>query len=44
MDWLERGDEEQSPWIGYVGVDPRFEALRPHPRFVSLLRKLRLRS
>jgi hypothetical protein len=44
MDWLERADEEQSPWIGYVGVDPRFEALRSHPRFDSLLRKLRLLS
>jgi DNA-binding SARP family transcriptional activator/Tfp pilus assembly protein PilF len=44
LDWLERAYEEQSPWIGYVGVDPRFEALRSHPRFESLLRKARLRS
>ena len=44
LDWLERAYEEQSSWMGYVGVDPRFEALRSHPRFESLLTKLRLRS
>jgi len=44
LDWLERAYEEQSSWMGYVGVDPRFEALRSHPRFDSLLTKLRLRS
>jgi DNA-binding SARP family transcriptional activator/Tfp pilus assembly protein PilF len=44
LDWLERAYQEQSPWIGYVGVDPRFGALRSHPRFHRLLRKARLRS
>jgi tetratricopeptide (TPR) repeat protein len=44
LDWLDRAYEERSPWLGYVGVDPRFESLRSHPRFDSLLRKARLRS
>ena len=44
LDWLERAYEERSPWLGYVGVDPRFEMLRTHPRFQSLLRKARLHS
>ena len=44
LDWLERAYDEQSPWIGYLGVDPRFDPVRAHPRFESLLRKARLRS
>jgi tetratricopeptide (TPR) repeat protein len=44
LDWLERAYEELSPWMAYVAVDPRFAALRSHPRFESLLRKARLRS
>jgi peptide-methionine (S)-S-oxide reductase len=44
LDSVERAYEEQSPWLGYVGVDPRLESLRSHPRFDSLLRRARLRS
>jgi tetratricopeptide (TPR) repeat protein len=44
LDWLERAHDEQSPWIGYLGVDPRLDPVRSHPRFASLLRKARLRS
>jgi eukaryotic-like serine/threonine-protein kinase len=44
LDWVERAYEEQSPWLGYIGVDPRFDPLRSQPRFQSLLRKTRLRS
>jgi serine/threonine-protein kinase len=43
LDWLERAHEEQSPWIGYLGADPRVDPVRSHPRFESLLRKTRLR-
>jgi len=42
LDWLERAYDEQSPWIGYMRVDPRVAAVRAHPRFKSLLRKARL--
>jgi len=44
MDWLERAYDEQSPWLGYVGVDPRFDPLRGHPRFERLLKRARLSS
>jgi len=43
LDWLERAYDEQSPWIGYLRVDPRVDPVRSHPRFESLLRKARLR-
>jgi eukaryotic-like serine/threonine-protein kinase len=43
LDWLERAYDEQSPWIGYLRVDPRVDPVRSHPRFESLLRKSRLR-
>ena len=44
LDWLERAYDEQSPWIGYMRVDPRVDPVRSHPRFDSLLRKARLGS
>ena len=42
LDWLDRAFAEQSPWIGYLKVDPRVAALRGQPRFVRLLRKAEL--
>jgi tetratricopeptide (TPR) repeat protein len=39
LDWLERAYAERSPWIGYLGVDPRVDPVRSHPRFENLLRK-----
>ena len=42
LDWLERAYDEQSPWIGYMKVDPRLDPVRSYPRFDSLLRKARL--
>jgi hypothetical protein len=43
LDWLERAYDEQSPWIGYLRVDPRLDPVRSDPRFEGLLRKARLR-
>ncbi len=43
LDWLESAYDEQSPWIGYLRVDPRVDPVRSDPRFDSLLRKTRLR-
>jgi tetratricopeptide (TPR) repeat protein len=40
--WLERAYEEQSPWIGYMKVDPRLDSVRSRPRFTQLLRKAHL--
>ena len=42
LDWLERAYDEQSPWIGYLGVDPRVDAVRSQPRFRRLLSQARL--
>jgi serine/threonine-protein kinase len=42
LDWLERALAEQSPWIGYLAVDPRVASVRSHARFTSLLEKARL--
>jgi len=42
LDWLERAFAEQSPWIGYLKVDPRVDRVRSHARFENLLRKARL--
>jgi tetratricopeptide (TPR) repeat protein len=42
LDGLERAYAEQSPWIGYLGVDPRVDPVRAHPRFRRLLDQARL--
>jgi eukaryotic-like serine/threonine-protein kinase len=42
LDWLERAYDEQSPWIGYMKVDPRLDPVRSQPRFERLLKKARL--
>jgi DNA-binding SARP family transcriptional activator/TolB-like protein/Tfp pilus assembly protein PilF len=42
LEWLERAYEEQSPWIGYLKVDPRAAPLRSQPRFQQLVRQARL--
>jgi serine/threonine-protein kinase len=40
----ERAYDEQSPWIGYLSVDPRLDRVHTHARLKSLLRKARLGS
>ena len=42
LDWLDRALAEQSPWIGYMAVDPRLDPLRSLPRFQAMLRKAKL--
>ena len=42
LDWLERAYAEQSPWIGYLRVDPRVDPVRADPQFKSLLSRTRL--
>ncbi len=39
LDFLDRAYAEQSPWIGYLAVDPRFAGLRSQDRFRGLLRQ-----
>ena len=42
LDWLDRAYEEQSPWVGYLKVDPRLDPIRTQPRFAQLLTKAKL--
>jgi TolB-like protein/Tfp pilus assembly protein PilF len=42
LTWLERAYEHRSPGLVYLGVDPRLDGLRSDPRFVSLLRRMKL--
>lgn len=43
LTWLERAHEQRdSSWLVDVGLDPRFQELHTHPRFVELLKKLGL--
>jgi serine/threonine-protein kinase len=42
LDALERALEEQSPWVGYLAVDPRLDPLRSQPRFQTFLTRARL--
>ena len=37
IEWLERAYTERSSWLVWIKVEPRFDALRRDPRFISLL-------
>ena len=42
LTWLERAHERRSPGMVYLAVDPRLDDLRSDPRFVTLVRRMRL--
>jgi len=42
LDWLEKGFEERSCWMIFLGVDPVYDPLASHPRFHRLLSRLNL--
>ena len=42
FEWLDWAYEEQSPWIGFLRVDPRVDPLRDDPRFDAILKKAAL--
>ena len=42
FDWLEKAVEERDGFIIHLHVDPCWDALRPHPRYHALLRKMNL--
>lgn len=44
FEWLERAFRERSSWMAWIKVEPRFDVLRSDPRFVSLLKRMRLET
>jgi TolB-like protein/Flp pilus assembly protein TadD len=40
--WLATAREEQSPWIGYLRVDPRLDSVRDDPRLDAILSQVGL--
>jgi tetratricopeptide (TPR) repeat protein len=42
LNWLERAVEERTPWLPELKIDPTWDAIRPQPRFVAILRKIGL--
>jgi len=42
LDWLERAHAERYPSVFSMNVDPHWDAVRDHPRFVALLQKMDL--
>ncbi len=44
LDYLERAYASDSQWLGWLKMDRMFDPLRSEPRFVALLKKLRLAS
>jgi TolB-like protein/DNA-binding winged helix-turn-helix (wHTH) protein/Flp pilus assembly protein TadD len=44
LDWLERGYREKETWLPWVAVLVEWQSLRQEPRFMELLRKMKLES
>ncbi len=42
LEFLEKAYDEHNGWLNFLNVEPRFDNLRSHPRFKSLLKKVRL--
>lgn len=42
LDYLERAYAADSQWLGWLKYDRTFDPLRSEPRFVALMKKLRL--
>ena len=40
LDWLETAYRERAPYMVCLSIDPRFDDLRPEPRFQDLLRRM----
>jgi hypothetical protein len=40
LTWLEKGYEEQDPWLCFLKVGPAWDPLRSEPRFQAVLRRM----
>lgn len=41
MRWLENAYDDRSHWLVWLNLDPRFDNLRPDPRFQELLKRMK---
>ncbi len=42
LEWLERGYQDKVTAMIYIKVDPKYDWLRSHPRFIDLMRRMKL--
>jgi len=42
LSWLEKARQQRSPMMAWLKVDPRFDNVRPDPRFRAMMRKVGL--
>ena len=42
FDWLEKAIDEREGFLGFFHVDPLFDRFHSHPRYVPMLRKMKL--
>jgi serine/threonine-protein kinase len=42
LDWLERAVDERTPWLPELKIDPMWDRIRSHPRFIALLKNIGL--
>ena len=42
LDWTERAFAERRGWLAYLRVHPLLDPVRGHPRFLSLVERMRL--
>ncbi len=42
LDWLEKGYEQRDPKMTFLKVEPKWNNLRSDPRFISLLKRMKL--
>jgi tetratricopeptide (TPR) repeat protein len=41
LDWAERAMDDRRGWLMYLGVNPLLDPMRGHPRFESLVQRMR---
>jgi eukaryotic-like serine/threonine-protein kinase len=42
LPWIERAFDDRRGWLAYLRVNPMFDRVRDDPRFVALIRRMRL--
>ncbi len=42
IEWLNRGISDGNGFLGRLGCDPEYDAIRAHPGFPALLTRLKL--